>query len=222
MFDGWVSGASNNPEKPPQLNSERLVRLSKEEISELIAADRLSGDDVMKPLKDDATGKLDALLRLSSFPEFESSWQNYLSTHWNKWAELERPRRHSIALYSTLYQLHQRIVSLGEDNPIELVWGIGVALWQRETVRVCSHIIEQPVESDLEVDGTIVLRPRAVYPTPLPRRDHRGHFRLRANRSTGNRPPTPGAAKAQTMPTHERLGTDDRENLRNRRNPAIQ
>ena len=165
MFDGWVSGASNNPEKPPQLNSERLVRLSKEEISELIAADRLSGDDVMKPLKDDATGKLDALLRLSSFPEFESSWQNYLSTHWNKWAELERPRRHSIALYSKLYQLHQRIVSLGEDNPIELVWGIGVALWQRETVRVCSHIIEQPVESDLEVDGTIVLRPRAVSPS---------------------------------------------------------
>ena len=139
-----------------------MLRLSKEEIAELIGADRLSSDDVMKPLKDDAEGKIDALFRLSSFPEFESSWQNYLSSHWNKWAELERPRRHSIALYSKLYQLHQRIASLGEDNPIELVWGIGVAVWQRETARILSPIIEQPVESDLEVDGTIVLRPRAL------------------------------------------------------------
>ena len=162
MFDGWVSGNVANPEKPPQLNTERLLRLSKEEIAELIGADRLSSDDVMKPLKDDAEGKIDALFRLSSFPEFESSWQNYLSSHWNKWAELERPRRHSIALYSKLYQLHQRIASLGEDNPIELVWGIGVAVWQRETARILSPIIEQPVESDLEVDGTIVLRPRAL------------------------------------------------------------
>src|SRR5262249_18378659 len=85
--------------------------------------------------------------------------------HWDKWAELERPRRHSIALYSKLYQLHQRIISLGEDNPIELVWGIGVALWQRETTRIRSHIIEQPIESDLELDGTIVLRPRPVAPS---------------------------------------------------------
>jgi len=165
MFDGWISGNLANPEKPPQLIPERLLRLSKEEIAELIGADRLSSDDVMKPLKDDAEGKLDALLRLSSFPEFESSWQNYLSSNWNKWAELERPRRHSIALYSKLYQLHQRIVSLGEDNPIELVWGIGVAVWQRESTRILSNIIEQPVESDLEVDGTIVLTPRALSPS---------------------------------------------------------
>ena len=165
MFDGWISGSLNNPEKPPQLKSERIERLSREEISELVGSDRLFNDDVMKPLKDDAAGKLDALVRLSSFPEFESSWQNYLSTQWNKWAELEQPRRHSIALYSKLYQLHQRIVSLGEDNPIELVWGIGVAIWQRDTARICSHIIEQPVESDLEVDGTIVLRPRAISPS---------------------------------------------------------
>lgn len=87
------------------------------------------------------------------------------SAHWNKWAETERPRRHSISLYSKLYQLHQRIISLGEDNPIELIWGIGVAIWQRDTTRICSHIIEQPIESDLEVDGTILLRPRAISPS---------------------------------------------------------
>jgi hypothetical protein len=57
MFEGWVSGSLANPDKPPQLNSERLVRLSKEEISELIDADRLSQDDVMEPLKVDPDGR---------------------------------------------------------------------------------------------------------------------------------------------------------------------
>ena len=54
---------------------------------------------------------------------------------------------------------------MGEDNPIELVWGIGVALWQRDTTRIRSHIIEQTIESDLEVDGAILLRPRAIAPS---------------------------------------------------------
>ena len=96
MFDGWLSGNLNNPEKPPELKTECLERLSAEEISELVGAGRLSSDDVMKPLKG-GEGKLDALLRLSSFPELEASWQTYVSTHWNKWAEVEKPRRRSIA-----------------------------------------------------------------------------------------------------------------------------
>src|SRR5438046_3559476 len=34
--------------------------------------------------------------------------------------------------------------------------------------------------------------------------------------------PTPVAAKAGPVPTHERLGPDDREDLQDRRNPAVQ
>ena len=34
--------------------------------------------------------------------------------------------------------------------------------------------------------------------------------------------PTPVAAKARPMPTHQRLGTDDREDLQNRWNQSIQ
>ena len=34
--------------------------------------------------------------------------------------------------------------------------------------------------------------------------------------------PAPIAAKAGPMPTHQRLGTDDRENLQDRRKPAIE
>src|ERR1035438_6056171 len=41
-------------------------------------------------------------------------------------------------------------------------------------------------------------------------------------RPPGVRLPTPVAAKAGTMPSHERLRLDDREDLQNRRKPAIQ
>src|SRR5450830_245631 len=40
--------------------------------------------------------------------------------------------------------------------------------------------------------------------------------------SPRTRLPTPVAAKARTMPTHERLGPDDRENIQDRWKPAIQ
>src|SRR5664279_2936533 len=40
--------------------------------------------------------------------------------------------------------------------------------------------------------------------------------------SPGARLPTPVTAKAGPMPTHERLRLDDREDLQNRRKPAIQ
>jgi hypothetical protein len=36
------------------------------------------------------------------------------------------------------------------------------------------------------------------------------------------RSPTPKATKARSMPTHQHLGTDDRENLQDRRKPPIQ
>ncbi|SRR5258708_3325472 len=50
---------------------------------------------------------------------------------------------------------------------------------------------------------------------------------LRSSASIWGRPPgrarlpTPVTVKARPMPTQERLGTDDRENLQNRRKPAI-
>src|SRR5260370_7776327 len=40
--------------------------------------------------------------------------------------------------------------------------------------------------------------------------------------SPSTRFPTPVAAKAGPVPTHERLGPDDREDLQDRRNPAVQ
>jgi hypothetical protein len=62
--------------------------------------------------------------------------------------------------------------------------------------------------------------PKRVLDTHLPdqRTDYSHYLR---SPSQWARLPVPVAAKAGPMPTHERLGTDDREDLQDRRKPSI-
>src|ERR1700738_5491404 len=63
--------------------------------------------------------------------------------------------------------------------------------------------------------------PKRIFDAHPP--DQRAQFRVDLRSpSQWERLPTPGAAKAGPVPTHERLGPDDCENLQDRRKPAIQ
>src|SRR6478736_1419302 len=63
--------------------------------------------------------------------------------------------------------------------------------------------------------------PKRIFDAHLP--DQRAQLRLDLRSpSQWARSPPPIAAKASPMPTHQRLGPDDRENLQDRRKPAIQ
>lgn len=160
----WVEGERSDPDRPPTLKPHRLVKLSVEEISNLCEAGILCMEDVQDPLHPDPEGRKDAILRSEVMPDLQAAWQAYLSGPWARWAEVERPRRRSIALYNKLFQIHQRITSFGDDNPIEIVLGLGLARWQIDAIRVSSPIIEQAVESELEEDGSLVIRPRSLAP----------------------------------------------------------
>lgn len=168
MFEGWINfGHHPSPDRPPKLASERMLRLSIDETSELMEAGLVvDPDDVMPPLQSDeaAPGHLDVILRTANMPEFRTLWQRYLDGPWAEWAKFERPRRKSIEFYNKLYQTYQRILSLGDDNPIELVFGIGMARWRLPEARINVPLIEQLVELELEDDGTVLLRPRTVQP----------------------------------------------------------
>ena len=62
--------------------------------------------------------------------------------------------------------------------------------------------------------------PKRILHAHLP--DQRAEIRLDLRPpSPRTRFPAPVAAKPGTMPTHKRLGTDDREDLQDRRKPAI-
>lgn len=49
---------------------------------------------------------------------------------WTEWADGERPRRKTIALYGDVFALKQQLESEETAKPQELAWGIGVATWQ--------------------------------------------------------------------------------------------
>jgi very-short-patch-repair endonuclease len=167
MFEGWVKDAAHpSPDKPPTLVDRRMLRLPIEEISDLAEAEFIDPEDVLRPLDADVEfpSAMDVFLQVAKMAEFRQEWQAYIDGAWTEWAEAERPRRRSIEVYNKLYQVQQRVTASGEDNAIELVWGIGVARWQHERGRISAPVIEQLVELELLEDGSLVVAPRQVPP----------------------------------------------------------
>lgn len=169
VFNGWTKQPilMPSPEKAPTLLESRMLRLPIEELSDLIEAALIDPDDVMRPrdADDEFPNELDAILRPARMSEFLAEWRAYVTGPWEKWAVVERPRRKSIKFYNELYAIQQRVTAAGEDNNIELVWGIGLARWKHPDETINVPVIEQLVELDLLEDGTILLAPRQVSPS---------------------------------------------------------
>lgn len=168
MFEGWVDfGPHPSADEPPEIAPERILRLPIEQISELAEAGLLADDgDVMRPVGTDETfpDQMDVIVRLRNLPEFHGLWRNYLDGAWLEWSKVERPRRRSIEFYNKVYQIHQRLIALGDDTPIELVFGLGVARWIVQGTRINAPLIEQLVEIELREDGSLNIRPRQTSP----------------------------------------------------------
>jgi hypothetical protein len=168
IFDGWVDfGSHPAADQPPELATERVLRLPIEEVSDLVEAGLLpDAGDVMRPVGTDEAfpDQIDVILRLRNLPEFQGLWQNYLEEHWNTWAEVEKPRRRSIEFYNKIYQIYQRLIALGDDTPIELVFGVGVARWMIQGTRINVPVIEQLMEIELQEDD------RSIYAHDRPHR----------------------------------------------------
>ncbi len=64
-------------------------------------------------------------------PEIKALFDWYVEEHWKVWQAAEKPRRKSIGLYNQLFHLYQTLSSDGVENPVELVWGVGMASWKR-------------------------------------------------------------------------------------------
>ncbi len=101
-------------------------------------------------------------------PERETAFSAYLDKQWSEWSIIEKPKRRSIAYYDKLFNLLQTIETEGAETALELVWGIGVAVWKPEnhqSVRhplLCRLVEIDPVGSDM----ALRIRPRET-PTLL-------------------------------------------------------
>lgn len=139
LLKPWVS-LSKSPSKAPEIKSEALVAVPGEGTRREHLHDRA-----------DVRAQFD--------------W--YVEYMWKPWSQTEVPRRKAIAVYNNLFAVQQSISSEGAETPLELVWGIGHAVWKKEgyptpvkhplLVQACSVTLNE-ITLDLEV------RPRDVEP----------------------------------------------------------
>jgi very-short-patch-repair endonuclease len=117
-------------------------------------------------LVDDAE-EVDEHLDRTKIVQIKALLAEYVSKYWEPWAKAERPRRVAIARYERLFLLQQTIASQTADSPLELVWGMGFAVWKKDgyPAAIQYPLILQPCE--IALNGKtfdLEVRPRAVEP----------------------------------------------------------
>lgn len=106
------------------------------------------------------------VLCLSEYSEAElvhASFATYLDTKWRPWAEEEKRRRRTIRLYAQLFTLQQQLEGSIVESPLELVWGVGVGIWNCDGTTVNYPLIARLAEVSLnKVTAEIEIRPRDI------------------------------------------------------------
>lgn len=98
-------------------------------------------------------------------PTLVEALQAYIEGPWLEWATIEGPRRKSIGIYDKLFNLLQTIETEGAETALELVWGVGVAVWNTGKHRLRYPLLSLLVEIDpIGNDMALRIRPREVPP----------------------------------------------------------
>jgi hypothetical protein len=93
----------------------------------------------------------------------EALFTTYLDTKWRPWAEEEKRRRRTIRLYSQLFTLKQKFEGSIVEAQLELVWGVGLGIWNSNRTTVSYPLIGRLVEMSLNpVTAELEIRPRDV------------------------------------------------------------
>jgi hypothetical protein len=170
----FVTGRIDDPLKPPVIVPSISQTLDIEEAMELIGRDLVRFDDLTyldplpegpdgSPDEDAYEGSASVVRHLEDDAAAKAAISAWLGGPWARWAEAEKPIRQAILLYNDLYKLHSALHT-ADTNPLELVWGIGLARWRHPGGVVDMPLLEQRVDIELEEGGAIVVRPRMMAP----------------------------------------------------------
>jgi very-short-patch-repair endonuclease len=135
----WLT-LSKSPDIAPELKTELIIQNDEgEELTREILEDR---------------------------PDIQLEFESYLSDLWEPWALSERPRRKAISFYNKLFIVQQAISTDGSETPLELVWGLGCAIWKKENNEAINYpLITQACEASLNsMTFDLEIRPRVVDP----------------------------------------------------------
>lgn len=95
--------------------------------------------------------------------QLEAELAAYTAGPWNAWANKERDVRRTISLYGELFAVHQKLQGNLVETPLELVMGIGVAVWDHPDGAIRYPLISKLVEISVnERSHAIEVRPRAL------------------------------------------------------------
>lgn len=162
LLNLWID-LPRAPNKEPSLKT-HAVRQSLIDIGAL----------VVSPVEPFAEGELardkveSIVISLDDFQDSEllkGQLKSYIEVVWRPWAEREKEIRKSIALYSELFMLSQKMQGNLVDSQLELVWGVGVALWTLPSGALAYPLLTQLVEISLnETTMALEIRPRSSEP----------------------------------------------------------
>ena len=94
-------------------------------------------------------------------PQVRAQFATYLATKWHPWAEEEKRRRRTIRLYSQLFTLKQQLEGAIVEAQLELVWGVGLGIWNSNGTLVSYPLVTRLVEMSLNpVTAEVEIRPR--------------------------------------------------------------
>src|SRR3989338_465249 len=93
----------------------------------------------------------------------KAQFATYLDTRWRPWAEEEKFRRKTIRLYSQLFTLKQQLEGGIVEAQLELVWGVGVGVWNSDGTTIGYPVVGRLVEMSLNPEtAEVEIRPRDV------------------------------------------------------------
>lgn len=163
----WVS-IGNDPGSRPQVKDKLIKTLPEADAIQLVSNGVVAEKDVIEPLKEgfaDIKNK-DVIFRLENNPQIKKDIDIYVNEQWLPWSEEEKPRRETIKLYDSLFSLQQNIEAQGDEQPNELILGIGIVRWSCEGHKIDYPLLEKPIEIEVDQkDGAILIHPRNIEPS---------------------------------------------------------
>ncbi len=162
----WMT-VGNDPDNSLQIKDSLIKTLPEKEADKLVLEGVVSEKDVREPLKckNEEIKLKDVIFRLSNNPGIKSEIDSYLNEQWLPWSEEEKPRRITIKIYDSIFSLQQMMEAQGDEQPIELIWGIGITRWLCEGHKLDHPLLEKPVEIEVDQkDGSILIHPRKNEP----------------------------------------------------------
>jgi hypothetical protein len=160
----WIEVPAD-PEQRPRVRDSIELDVEVEEKDRLIAAKEARPENCAPIVNNDGgpdTWRVRLVLQDRS-DLVERLW-GYIDGPWASWADTEAPRRKATALCERLLEIAAFDHSGSGDQPLELVWGIGVSRWKRGGRDIDLPLIERLVELEVveNPESEVRIRPRGA------------------------------------------------------------